>query len=121
MDATHETTPRRPAALARSTTMKAVVQDAYGSADVLHLGEVDRPEIGDGDVLVRVHAAGVDRGVWHLMTGQPYVMRVAGFGLRAPKTRIRGREVAGRVEAVGRDVTRFRPGDEVMGTCEGSF
>jgi len=103
------------------TTMRAVIQDAYGSADVLELRYVDMPEVGDDQVLVRVHAAGVDRGVSHLMTGKPYLMRVMGFGFRAPKDRIRGREMAGRVEAVGKDVTRFQPGDEVMGTCGGSF
>ncbi len=131
MNAAHETTPGRQTAapvdeglratITRDATMKAIVQDAYGSADVLRLGDVGRPEIGDGEVLVRVAAAGVDRGAWHLMTGQPYLMRIAGVGLRAPRTRVRGREVAGRVEAVGKDVTRFRPGDDVMGICEGSF
>jgi NADPH:quinone reductase-like Zn-dependent oxidoreductase len=101
--------------------MTAIVQDAYGSADVLQLREIDQPEVGDDEVLVRVHAAGVDRGTWHFMTGQPYLMRMVGFGLRAPKHPVRGREVAGRVEAVGKDVTRFRPGDEVFGICDGSF
>lgn len=101
--------------------MKAIVQDVYGSADVLHLRDIEKPEIGEKDVLVRVHAAGVDRGVWHLMTGLPYVVRMAGYGLRTPKVPVRGREVAGVIEAAGKDVTRFRPGDEVMGICEGSF
>jgi NADPH:quinone reductase-like Zn-dependent oxidoreductase len=101
--------------------MKAIVQDAYGSADVLELRDIDKPEAGDGEVLVRVHAAGVDRGAWHLMTGLPYPIRLAGVGFRAPKNKVLGSEVAGQVEAVGRDVTRFRPGDEVMGTCHGSF
>jgi len=100
--------------------MKAIVQDAYGSADVLELRDVDKPEVKDNEVLVRVHAAGVDRGVWHLMTGLPYMVRLAGYGLRTPKKRIRG-DVAGRVEAIGTDVTRFQPGDEVMGTCDGAF
>jgi NADPH:quinone reductase-like Zn-dependent oxidoreductase len=128
MDAPTETTYGRVAlddrietATSRATTMRAIVQDAYGSADVLHLADIDRPEIGDAEVLVRVHAAGVDRGVLHLMTGLPYLIRAFGFGVRAPKNRVRGREVAGRVEAIGREVTRFRPGDEVMGICEGSF
>ncbi|MGH9235700.1 MAG: NAD(P)-dependent alcohol dehydrogenase [Acidimicrobiales bacterium] len=101
--------------------MKAIVQDAYGSADVLELRDIDKPEAGDGEVLVRVHAAGVDRGAWHLMTGLPYPIRLAGVGFRAPKNKVLGSEVAGQVEAVGRDVTRFRPGDEVMGTCHGAF
>jgi NADPH:quinone reductase-like Zn-dependent oxidoreductase len=101
--------------------MKAVVRDAYGSVDALRLAEIDRPVAGDGEVLVRVQAAGLDQGVWHVMTGMPYVMRLAGFGLRAPKNPLLGYDVAGRVEAVGEQVTRLRPGDEVFGTCRGSF
>jgi NADPH:quinone reductase-like Zn-dependent oxidoreductase len=101
--------------------VKAVVQDQYGSADVLALREIDKPVVGDDDLLLRVHAAGVDPGVWHLMTGLPYLVRVMGFGLRRPKVHVRGSDVAGRVEAVGRNVTGFGPGDEVFGTCEGSF
>jgi NADPH:quinone reductase-like Zn-dependent oxidoreductase len=105
-----------------ATTMQAIVQDEYGEAhDVLRLDEIERPQIGDGEVLLEVHAAGVDRGVWHLMTGLPYPMRLMGYGLRAPKDRVRGREVAGRVEAVGTAVTTLRPGDEVYGIAEGSF
>ena len=101
--------------------MKAVVQDTYGSADVLELRDIDKPVAGDDDVLVRVHAAGVDPGVWHLMTGLPYLVRIMGYGLRTPKVGIRGRDVAGRVEAAGANVTRFRPGEEVFGICDGSF
>lgn len=101
--------------------MKAIVQDTYGSADVLALREIDRPAPGDNEVLLAVRAAGVDPGVWHLMTGMPYLVRILGFGLRKPKVPTRGRDVAGRVEAVGKDVTRFKPGDEVFGACEGSF
>jgi NADPH:quinone reductase-like Zn-dependent oxidoreductase len=101
--------------------MKAIIQDKYGSPDVLELQEVDRPEIGDDDVLVRVHDAGIHIGDWHLMTGLPYLMRVMGFGFRAPKARDRGTDVAGTVEAVGKNVTRFQAGDEVFGTCDGSF
>ncbi|MEV4231123.1 NAD(P)-dependent alcohol dehydrogenase [Streptomyces bobili] len=101
--------------------MKAIVQDVYGPAEVLELREVDKPVAGDDDVLIRVRAAGVDPSVWHLMTGLPYPVRIMGFGLRRPKLRIRGWDVAGTVESVGRNVTRFRPGDEVFGTCEGSF
>jgi NADPH:quinone reductase-like Zn-dependent oxidoreductase len=101
--------------------MKAIVQHEYGEADVLHLEEIDKPEIGDDQVLVRVHAAGVDRGVWHLMAGVPYPIRLAGFGLRAPKNGVRGTEVAGCVEAVGSDVTTLHPGDEVFGVADGSF
>ena len=102
--------------------MKAIVQDAYGSADVLELRDVDRPEIGDDEVLVRVHAAGVDRGAWHLMTGLPYLMRLVGFGLRAPKNPVPGhgrRRASSRRSAA--DVTRFQPGDEVFGIGKGSF
>ena len=101
--------------------MKAIVQDRYGSAEVLELAEIEPPAIGDGEVRVRVRAAGVDPGVWHLMTGLPYLVRVMGFGFRAPKSRVRGSDLAGRVEAVGANVTRFQPGDEVFGTCDGSF
>ncbi|MGH2472606.1 MAG: NAD(P)-dependent alcohol dehydrogenase [Candidatus Limnocylindria bacterium] len=101
--------------------MKAIVQDKYGSADVLELRDIDKPVLKPNEVLVRVHAAGVDPGVWHLMTGMPYLIRVMGYGLRAPKDRVRGRALAGRVEAIGESVTQFQPGDEVFGTCEGSF
>jgi NADPH:quinone reductase-like Zn-dependent oxidoreductase len=102
--------------------MTAIVQDAYGEAhDVLRLEEINRPEIGDDEVLLRVHAAGVDRGVWHIMAGLPYPIRLAGYGVRVPKTRVRGREVAGRVEAVGTGVTTLRVGDEVFGIGEGTF
>jgi NADPH:quinone reductase-like Zn-dependent oxidoreductase len=101
--------------------MKAVVQGTYGAAEVLELREIDKPVVGDDEVLVQVRAAGVDPGVWHLMTGLPYLVRVMGYGLRTPKVGIRGRDVAGRVEAVGTNVTRFHPGDEVFGIGEGSF
>jgi NADPH:quinone reductase-like Zn-dependent oxidoreductase len=101
--------------------MKAIVQDRYGPPSVLELKEIDKPEIGDDDVLVHVIAAGVDPGVWHLMTGLPYLVRVMGFGLRKPKVAIRGRDLAGRVVAVGKTVTQFRVGDEVFGICDGSF
>src|SRR5829696_6832686 len=95
--------------------MKAIVRDEYGSPDVLELRDIDRLEIGDEGVLVRVHAAGVDRGVWHVMAGLPYPLRLAGYGLRAPKNPVIGSDVAGVVEALGKDVTRFQPGDEVFG------
>jgi NADPH:quinone reductase-like Zn-dependent oxidoreductase len=105
----------------QAKSMKAIVQDRYGSAGVLQLRDIDKPEIGADEVLVRVHAAGVHIGDWHLMTGQPYLMRLIGFGFRAPKARVRGMDVAGVVEAVGPNVTRFQPGDEVFGTCDGAF
>jgi NADPH:quinone reductase-like Zn-dependent oxidoreductase len=103
--------------------MKAIVQDEYGSTpeDVLRLAEIARPTIGDDEVLVRVRAASVDRGTWHLMTGLPSLMRIMGFGLRRPKAPNPGRSFAGVVESVGKDVTGFKPGDEVYGTCDGSF
>ncbi len=101
--------------------MQAIVQDEYGSADVLQLRDIDRPPIGERDVLVQVHAAGLDPGVWHLMTGRPYLVRLMGFGLRRPKDRVPGQDVAGRVAAVGSGVARLRPGDEVFGTCSGAF
>jgi len=101
--------------------MQAIVHDAYGSTDVLELRDVDVPEIAADEVLLRVHAAGVDRGVWHVMTGLPYPIRLAGFGLSAPKNPVLGMDVAGVVEAVGASVTRFQPGDEVFGIGKGTF
>ena len=101
--------------------MQAIAQDAYGSTDVLELREIEQPEIADDEVLVRVVAAGVDRGVWHVMAGLPYPIRLAGYGLRAPKNPVPGSDLAGVVAAVGKDVTRFQPGDEVFGIGKGSF
>jgi NADPH:quinone reductase-like Zn-dependent oxidoreductase len=101
--------------------MKAIVQDRYGSAEVLELRDVEKPQPGDDELLIRVHAAGVDPGVWHLMTGMPYLVRVMGFGLRKPKMRVRGTDVAGSVEAAGKNVTQLKQGDQVYGTCDGSF
>ena len=103
--------------------MKAIVQDEYGAPDVLELRDIDKPEIGADEVLIRVHAAGVDRGVWHLMTGIPYFLRliIPDLGLRAPKTPVPGSDVAGVVEAIGKDVTRFQPGDEVFGVGKSSY
>jgi NADPH:quinone reductase-like Zn-dependent oxidoreductase len=100
--------------------MKAIVQDTYGTPDVLDLREIDKPVVGDDDVLLRVHAASAFIGDWHIMMGLPYLIRMVS-GFRRPKARVRGQDVAGRVEAVGRDVTQFQPGDEVFGTCDGSF
>ena len=103
--------------------MKSIVQHRYGPApeDVLRLAEIDKPTIQRDEVLVRVHAASVDRGTWHVMAGLPYPIRVAGFGLRRPKGANPGRNLAGTVEAVGADVTGFKPGDDVFGICSGSF
>jgi NADPH:quinone reductase-like Zn-dependent oxidoreductase len=101
--------------------MKAIVQDRYGRVDVLELRDIARPVPKDDEVLVRVHAAGLDRGVWHVMTGLPYLIRfvVPTLGLREPKVLVRGMDLAGRVEAVGDNVTRFRPGDAVFGWTDG--
>jgi NADPH:quinone reductase-like Zn-dependent oxidoreductase len=101
--------------------MQAIVQHEYGGADVLRFEEIDRPTIGDDEVLVRVHAAGLDRGTWHLMAGLPYLFRLMGPGLRTPKNPVPGLDVAGRVVAVGADVTRFEVGEEVFGISKGSF
>ena len=103
--------------------MKAIVQDTYGSADVLKFADIDRPVPKDNEVLIRVQAAGLHRGDWHVMTGLPYLIRlvVPSLGLRRPKVRVRGMDVAGTVEAVGTQVTRFQPGDAVFGWCDGSF
>jgi len=98
--------------------MKAILQDRYGSADVLEFRDIEEPAVGENDVLVRVHAAGCGPDVWHLMTGMPYMARPA-IGFRRPKLAVRGWDVAGTVEAVGATVTGFRPGEEVMGAAEG--
>ena len=96
-------------------------QDRYGTTDVLRLAQIARPQIAEDEVLVQVRAAGLDRGTWHLMAGQPYLLRVIGFGFRAPKNRVPGLDVAGTVVAVGSAVTRFSTGDEVFGIARGSF
>jgi NADPH:quinone reductase-like Zn-dependent oxidoreductase len=95
--------------------MQAVVQDRYGSPEVLRLREVDKPVIGDDEVLVRVRAASVHPDVWDVVTGRPFVLRLMGSGILRPKCRVPGTDLAGLVEAVGKNVTRFQPGDEVFG------
>ena len=115
----HQSDPDGPDG-GREPSMRAVVQDRYGSAEVLRLSRVPLPKPGDEEVLVRVHAAGVDRGTWHLMTGQPYLLRLA-FGLRRPKNPVAGGDLAGTVAAVGSAVTRFAVGDEVYGFGTGAF
>ena len=100
--------------------MKAVVRDTYGTADVLRLQDIDQPVAGNADVVLRVYAAILFIGDWLIMTGLPYAIRPR-FGFRAPRIRVRGQDVAGIVEAVCEDVTGFAPGDEVFGTCDGSF
>ena len=102
------------------TRMRTIVQDSYGSSDVLRLDDLPRPDIKDDQVLVRVHAAGLDRGTWHLMTGTPYAVRLV-MGLRRPKQPVPGRDVAGVVEEVGAAVAGFAPGDEVFGMGDGTF
>src|SRR5262252_7515297 len=119
--------PGRPAEPAPATggqaTMRAIVQDRYGTApeEVLRLEQIATPAIAADEVLVQVRAAGVDRGTWHLMAGQPYLMRLLGFGLRGPKNPVPGLDVAGTVVATGADVTRLQAGDEVFGIASGSF
>lgn len=95
--------------------MKAVIQERYGSADVFSIQDIDRPAVGDDEVLVRVRAASVHPDVWHVMTGRPYVLRLMGAGWLARKNRVPGTDMAGHVEAVGSRVTRFQPGDAVFG------
>ena len=101
--------------------MKALTQDRYGTADVLEFRDIERPTPREGQVLVRVVAAGMDRGAWHFMTGEPYLMRLLGFGLRAPSVAVPGTNFAGVVEAVGPGVSAFEPGDEVYGATRGTF
>src|SRR4029079_10317123 len=102
------------------TVMKAIAQDRYGTADVLELRDVREPVPGEGEVLVRVRAAGAGPDVWHLMTGKPYLARpMIGFG--GPKEKVRGWDAAGTVEAVGENVAGFEVGDEVLGEAPGSF
>jgi NADPH:quinone reductase-like Zn-dependent oxidoreductase len=110
-------------ATGRETTMRAIAQDRYGGPDVLELREVARPAPKDGEVLIRVRAAGLHRGDWHVMTGLPYLIRlvVPTLGLRRPKTPVLGMDVAGTVAAVGGGVTRFQPGDAVFGWTDGAF
>ncbi len=109
----------QPATPAR--TMRAIVQDRYGTSETWQLTDIGAPEIEPHEVLVRVHAAGLDRGTWHTMTGRPYLMRLMGFGLRAPKNRVPGLAVTGTVVAVGANVTRFSIGEEVFGVGRGAF
>jgi NADPH:quinone reductase-like Zn-dependent oxidoreductase len=100
--------------------MKAITQERYGSPAVLKTQDIDPPEIGDDQVLVRVEAAGVNPADWAIMSGLPYIARPI-YGLRRPKSAVRGTDVAGVVEAVGSSVTRFQPGDEVYGSADGSY
>lgn len=112
---------KRETAQNQGTRMRAVTQDRYGSAEVLDLSTVERPDVSPDEVLVEVVAAGVDRGVWHLMTGRPYLIRLLGYGFTKPKTKIPGFDVSGRVVAVGAEVERFGVGDEVFGIAQGAY
>ena len=100
--------------------MRAIVQDEYGSSDVLRLEDVETPVAGRGEVLIRVIAASAFIGDWHVITGTPYAIRLVS-GLGKPKQRVRGQDVAGKIEAIGEEVTAFRPGDEVFGVGNGTF
>ena len=100
--------------------MKAFVYISYGSPDVLKCEEIEKPTVGDNEVLIRVRAASVNPLDWHLMRGKPYIVRMMA-GLLKPKVTRLGVDVAGQVDAVGRNVTRFKPGDEVFGACRGAF
>jgi NADPH:quinone reductase-like Zn-dependent oxidoreductase len=102
-------------------TMRAIVQDTFGTTDTWQLADIPKPVIEPDEVLVRVHAAGLDRGTWHMMTGRPYLIRVLGFGFRGPKNRVPGLATAGTVVAVGSAVTRFSVGDDVYGISSGAF
>jgi NADPH:quinone reductase-like Zn-dependent oxidoreductase len=100
--------------------MKAIVCERYGSPDVLELREIDKPAVGQDDVLVQVHASSVNPLDWHVVTGTPFIARLTA-GLRKPKSSALGVDLAGQVEAVGRNVKRFQPGDEVFGAKRGAF
>ena len=112
-----------PVATTSPTAMRAITQSRYGTVpeDVMRLDQIARPGIAGNEVLVQVRAAGLDRGTWHVMAGQPYLMRLLGFGFRGPRNRVPGLDVAGTVAEVGAEVTRFAAGDEVFGIGRGSF
>ncbi len=115
-------TPMDPGSAPVPTTMRAVVQDEYGEPEaVLAVADVAVPVPGEDEVLIRVHAAGVDRGTWHLVTGRPYLMRVMGFGVRRPRQHVAGRDVSGTVVAVGSKVSGVAVGEDVLGMGDGGF
>jgi hypothetical protein len=121
MNSKTSATVTEPATGSAAQRMRAIVRDRYGPAEALELREVAVPEVAAGEVLVRVHAAGLDRGAWHIMAGLPYLLRVAGYGLRAPKSAGLGSELAGIVETAGADVTALHPGQAVYGTGRAAF
>ena len=110
----------RPATV-KENMMMAIVCPAYGSSEFLKFQEVDKPDVKDDDVLVRVHAASINTADWVRMTGRPYIARLMGSGLRRPRFYIAGQDVAGRVVAVGKNIEQFRPGDEVFGESKGAL
>ncbi len=116
-----ETAPNKVGGTAGTRKMRAIVQDRYGSAESLTMSTVDSPDVASDEVLIEVVAAGVDRGVWHLVTGRPYLVRLAGYGVTKPKNPVPGLDVSGRVVAVGDDVRRFQVGDEVFGIASGAY
>src|SRR5947207_6968192 len=120
MNSTFTAAPATRCAATHATTMKAIVQDKYGSPHVLKLREIDKPQPLDGEVLVRVHAAAVNKADWIALTGRPYAARLA-FGFFRPKLRIPGIAMAGRVAAVGKSVTQFNAGDEVFGEVHSAY
>ena len=101
--------------------MKATVYRCYGSPDVLKCEEIEKPAVGDDEVLLKVRAASVNPADWHLMEGKPFLVRLFGLGLLKPKDTRLGRDVAGQVEAVGKNITQFKPGNAVFGACRGAF
>lgn len=116
-----ESAPHTAEQASSTPRMRAAVQHRYGSSDALTVSTIDRPDINSDEVLIEVVAAGVDRGVWHLITGRPYLVRLAGYGVTKPKNPVPGLDVSGRVVAVGSDVRRFRVGDEVFGIAGGAY
>jgi NADPH:quinone reductase-like Zn-dependent oxidoreductase len=123
MKTTQPAQQAKPVPAADPATMRAITQNRYGTVpeDVMQLDQVARPGIGDDEALIQVRAAAVDRGTWHVMAGQPYLMRLLGFGFRGPRNKVPGLDVAGTVVTVGPAVTRFAVGDEVFGIARGSF
>jgi NADPH:quinone reductase-like Zn-dependent oxidoreductase len=121
MNATDASTTTSTPTSTSDETMRAAVRHRYGSADAVAVERIDAPSPGPGQLLIEVVAAGLDRGVWHVMAGRPYVARLAGFGVLAPKQPVLGMDVAGRVVAVGPSVDEFAVGDEVVGIGTGSF
>jgi NADPH:quinone reductase-like Zn-dependent oxidoreductase len=113
--------PASPTVTTDAPSMRAITQDSYGTHEAWNTGRIARPEIQPKKVLVEVHAAGLDRGTWHLMTGRPYLIRMLGFGFRRPRNRVPGLATAGTVIAVGDEVTRFSVGDDVYGVSRGAF